>query len=101
MTGIPEVTKKESEISTHTPLAGRDEVSCPQMIELFKISTHTPLAGRDTESVVGTMSGIIISTHTPLAGRDGSESILRIFHAISTHTPLAGRDKKLREFLDE
>ena len=35
-------------ISTHTPLAGRDE----QHVALhciYKISTHTPLAGRDTE----------------------------------------------------
>ena len=33
-------------ISTHTPLAGRDAISF-EMCESDLISTHTPLAGRD------------------------------------------------------
>ena len=35
-----------SQISTHTPLAGRD-VLRPAKMQPAKISTHTPLAGRD------------------------------------------------------
>ena len=36
------------------------------------ISTHTPLTGRDVEQALQYM-GIQISTHTPLTGRDDSE----------------------------
>ena len=35
------------EISTHTPLAGRDLEPEPVWVDLPSISTHTPLAGRD------------------------------------------------------
>ena len=38
-----------SGISTHTPLAGRDDVGA-QLIGGILISTHTPLAGRDREN---------------------------------------------------
>ena len=34
------------------------------------ISTHTPLAGRDKVIPENTALGQVISTHTPLAGRD-------------------------------
>ncbi len=55
------------------------------------ISTHTPLAGRDDIYALLAIMGHI-STHTPLAGRDKkSDAFLRIYN-ISTHTPLAGRD---------
>ncbi len=37
-------------ISTHTPLAGRDEDKAKKAADAFVISTHTPLAGRDTVS---------------------------------------------------
>ena len=33
-------------ISTHTPLAGRDDI-LREKLDYMKISTHTPLAGRD------------------------------------------------------
>ena len=59
---------RSDEISTHTPLAGRDDVDRVRK-EIMKISTHTPLAGRD-KSIVGVSIVWIISTHTPLAGRD-------------------------------
>ena len=46
LSGLPEVDAKQ--ISTHTPLAGRDSnsafITCGNAI-----STHTPLAGRDIE----------------------------------------------------
>ena len=34
------------DISTHTPLAGRDQRHCV-LAAFDRISTHTPLAGRD------------------------------------------------------
>ena len=39
------------------------------------ISTHTPLAGRDNAIGSPSASAWRISTHTPLAGRDHSHSI--------------------------
>ena len=100
-------------ISTHTPLAGRDERK-EKMNNIYKISTHTPLAGRDwrvrsdrirmdkfllTRPSRGAtrqrMAGLYrskISTHTPLAGRDCRVCVCSVICAISTHTPLAGRD---------
>ena len=63
---------------------------------LCDISTHTPLAGRDLLGV--DMSNIPqISTHTPLAGRDKYYAYTPCAYAISTHTPLAGRDPQQPE----
>ena len=56
-------------ISTHTPLAGRDNLLRPRLISYY-ISTHTPLAGRDPGSKYALAISTPISTHTPLAGRD-------------------------------
>ena len=57
------------------------------------ISTHAPLAGRDQETVEGDVKEIKISTHAPLAGRDPrSRDKLIGQPRISTHAPLAGRD---------
>ena len=55
-------------ISTHTPHAGRNDISkTPKNIGF--ISTHTPHAGRNENCQ--TADGIIrISTHTPHAGRN-------------------------------
>ena len=56
-------------ISTHTPLAGRDDNErC--VVNDWYISTHTPLAGRDYCTYCKKIVPISISTHTPLAGRD-------------------------------
>ena len=43
---------------------------------LHNISTHTPLAGRDAGLEKCTKLVIGISTHTPLAGRDEQAEIL-------------------------
>ena len=56
------------DISTHTPLAGRDTI-LDRTENGFQISTHTPLAGRD-QVITDFAADLIISTHTPLAGRD-------------------------------
>ena len=58
---------------------------------LFNISTHTPLAGRNFISLY-TNLGTQISTHTPLAGRNIFYWVFKYFEDISTHTPLAGRN---------
>ena len=56
------------------------------------ISTHTPLAGRDQWRNLA-LTSCRISTHTPLAGRDGLFPTDSNDKTISTHTPLAGRDE--------
>gem|GEM_PF-6141318 len=63
----------------------------------WQISTHTPLAGRDI-FWMRLRKSTGISTHTPLAGRDYSAHSFIPMMAISTHTPLAGRDS---DILDE
>ena len=102
-----------NDISTHTPLAGRDLIPKEDKATI-KISTHTPLAGRDqiwtsssstwasfqlTRPLRGVTGGFLsvsaeglISTHTPLAGRDVEVDLRSSADEISTHTPLAGRD---------
>ena len=101
-------------ISTHAPLAGRDQGRPKQLHGLHhfnprapcgarrgvrvtsaadQISTHAPLAGRDTIAPCAVLPRTI-STHAPLAGRD--RGVFFLLHAviISTHAPLAGRDSK-------
>ena len=56
-------------ISTHAPLAGRDDDSTDLIGQYSNISTHAPLAGRDHVYELHNMTGKI-STHAPLAGRD-------------------------------
>ena len=48
-------------ISTHTPLAGRDQVYAMDA-DIERISTHTPLAGRDLNTVVLLRSRIFLLT---------------------------------------
>ena len=103
------------EISTHAPLAGRDNGKAYDWgdVDLFqptrplrgatglrsagqrlhRISTHAPLAGRDQRDEKENWPTSQISTHAPLAGRDRrlSASLAGLL-TISTHAPLAGRD---------
>ena len=62
----------------------------------LSISTHTPLAGRDQDKPEFASLSEVISTHTPLAGRDFTSLIISGTLLISTHTPLAGRDLAVR-----
>ena len=106
---------RSSFISTHAPLAGRDELyeglnnqglefqptrplrGATLNLVLEKgdkgISTHAPLAGRDRRREDRELRRADISTHAPLAGRDvaDDECVIR-YEIISTHAPLAGRD---------
>ena len=68
VTGLAIHFKDAQNISTHTPLAGRDAPLKKKRIQI-RISTHTPLAGRDI-FFCSFFQLVIISTHTPLAGRD-------------------------------
>ena len=56
------------------------------------ISTHTPLAGRDLQGKVEAYEQADFYSHAPrgarLSGLDKVETAIKI----STHTPLAGRD---------
>ena len=105
------------DISTHAPLAGRDDHRKVACGALYGISTHAPLAGRDfyrrnkdlidipfqpTRPLRGATAlarGAVIppnkiSTHAPLAGRDClAWSHCSSWQHISTHAPLAGRDQ--------
>ena len=81
----------EPDISTHTPLTGRDSCVSSGVIESLKISTHTPLTGRDF-LLFCHLFLCWISTHTPLTGRNIDHGWKHLIHPISTHTPLTGRD---------
>ena len=63
---------------------------------MSEISTHAPLAGRDNINAFELVDGGSISTHAPLAGRDeiAHAKLHDYEHMISTHAPLAGRDSK-------
>ena len=85
-------TDREVWISTHAPLAGRDDLRRQSVCLLLGISTHAPLAGRDRMAEMTQANLAEISTHAPLAGRDRPLSYCFRLSAISTHAPLAGRD---------
>ena len=56
------------EISTHTPLAGRDEIV--KIINVDKkISTHTPLAGRDDKDIAPYDFLAHFNSHAPCGAR--------------------------------
>ena len=59
-------------ISTHTPLARRDQLYVVLVVGR-EISTHTPLARRDDKGYPVKTTQTKISTHTPLARRDVQE----------------------------
>ena len=69
--GATSVTAPYSEagnISTHAPLAGRDERLPFSPLALTQISTHAPLAGRDVLLVVFWSSSPIFQPTRPLRG---------------------------------
>ena len=74
-TNMPEKPIKDIVISTHAPLAGRDDGSAPQRLITRQISTHAPLAGRDLDAALCAPGLLAISTHAPLAGRDRDKQI--------------------------
>ena len=95
MTPTPCFSSSPQPISTHTPLARRDEVCEDAEVCGDAISTHTPLARRDAPMGIK-QQNIRISTHTPLARRDDWYLNSIQYETISTHTPLARRDPAVR-----
>ena len=80
------------EISTHTPLAGRDVERLVYLLPLSDFYSHAPRGAR-----LGVTPPALSATEFLLTrpSRDATQRVLEVvvcFH-ISTHTPLAGRDK--------
>ena len=61
-------SQKWNNISTHTPLAGRDKNEIVHFIALI-ISTHTPLAGRDLDNLKLGYGGTNFYSHAPRGAR--------------------------------
>ena len=101
-------------ISTHAPLAGRDNYATGMTANSIRFQPTRPLRGatpRPRHGCAGSMlfqptrplrgatiqrlhsqRAIYISTHAPLAGRDDLVPPFICEGGISTHAPLAGRD---------
>ena len=79
-------------ISTHAPLAGRDERHHMINVKRYAISTHAPLAGRDAKALNQVTRPKPFQPTRPLRGatRDRRHNFAE--PTISTHAPLAGRD---------
>ena len=78
-------------ISTHAPLAGRDNKTEEAFYVGVLFQPTRPLRG--ATAVREPFHAILeISTHAPLAGRDRFRGTIALPKAISTHAPLAGRD---------
>ena len=83
--------EKIADISTHTPLTGRDVALRGGSPRPEKFLLTRPL--RDvTLATLDIISEMEISTHTPLTGRDVRQCHHGRLTKISTHTPLTGRD---------
>ena len=83
------------EISTHTPLARRDDAKMRQTSLSYHFYSHASCEARLLLSLVIILE-IRISTHTPLARRDLAGTPCQFCPPISTHTPLARRDLHTR-----
>ena len=57
-----------------------------------QISTHTPLAGRDERILLARSFKQQFLLTRPLRGATLNPAFTRLWKRISTHTPLAGRD---------
>ena len=78
-------------ISTHAPLAGRDNGQNYMWSVATGFQPTRPLRGATIQRL-HSQRAVLISTHAPLAGRDKRENVHRHLLGISTHAPLAGRD---------
>ena len=80
-------------ISTHAPLAGRDNDS-QVIFALHLISTHAPLAGRDRNNPLKSSGIVNFNPRAPCGARKYLWQPVTDGAGISTHAPLAGRDSK-------
>ena len=81
------------DISTHAPLAGRDDRFSASISNWRYFNPRAPCGAR-RDGVLDVVQAVGISTHAPLAGRDDVGDALVLAEVISTHAPLAGRDSK-------
>ena len=91
MTTCGAATIHQWHISTHTSLAGRDDLE-EKYAKLDSISTHTSLAGRDILFLLLVTAGKGFLLTRPSRDVTTWYSNSHILHIISTHTSLAGRD---------
>ena len=80
-------------ISTHAPLAGRDD-GCILQCGAGHISTHAPLAGRDRQGHGTLGKRDYFNPRAPCGARQVQITLEGNKEQISTHAPLAGRDCK-------
>ena len=99
-TGLHPSNTDHKGISTHAPLAGRDERRPTASARPSNFNPRAPCGARQK---IGEEyeTPPKISTHAPLAGRDRH----RLHHGhrveISTHAPLAGRDAAKKMFVQQ
>ena len=79
-------------ISTHAPLAGRDQTLVATETTPTEFQPTRPLRGATAYLRKFWNRYGNISTHAPLAGRDPEATSESTEEVISTHAPLAGRD---------
>ena len=88
---------RQTKISTHAPLAGRDVFENLELREITDISTHAPLAGRDNFTVKANEMQEIFQPTRPLRGATFEPLGRAGLRKISTHAPLAGRDIDIKK----
>ena len=98
--GIIIPDKNSSEISTHTPLVGRDPPTLRRSVLPLAISTHTPLVGRDCAFRPTVGRRRYFNSHAPCGARHEEMPPKHTPQIISTHTPLVGRDIPTGKLLD-
>ena len=74
------------------PLRGATVKLCQQAYDYTDISTHAPLAGRDNGYYESTNKGLDFNPRAPCGARRLSLLPQVLPLKISTHAPLAGRD---------
>ena len=79
----------DREISTHAPLAGRDE-ECLFWLRDNLISTHAPLAGRDVLLTVGLAPWILFQPTRPLRGATSYHLLSKVSSVFQPTRPLRG-----------
>ena len=104
----------DRDISTHTPLAGRDLVACSMTGSIADFNSHAPCGARPVLrrrqqhirhfnshapcgarllAVNADRRAVPFQLTRPLRGATRGLALIRMMEEISTHTPLAGRDK--------
>ena len=89
-TGTKLQTFSANLISTHTPLAGRDQ-NGRTVVHHAKISTHTPLAGRDFWCDIWISAAKHFNSHAPCGARPAQSVSCRRPSDFNSHAPCGAR----------